>query len=115
VPERYDVARLDGYDIRLAPLATLVRSDPDSVYGIVASATHEELRRLYTQTWVGTYLPHPVVVETSDGKLRPALCYIAPTGEGQSPPPGYIDLIIGPAKQHGFPNWYVRRLESLRT
>ena len=39
VPERSEVARLDGYDIRIRPLANLVPSERDRVYGIVAPAT----------------------------------------------------------------------------
>jgi hypothetical protein len=57
VPERYEVAKLSGFDIRIQPLATLVRSDQHCVYGIVAQGTHEQLRRLYSQDWVGTYQP----------------------------------------------------------
>jgi hypothetical protein len=70
VPKRYEVARLSGFDIRIQPLATLVRSDQHCVYGIVALGTHEQLRRLYSQEWLGTYLPEPVLVETLDGKWR---------------------------------------------
>jgi len=47
VPERYEVARLHGYDIQIRPLANLVRSDGDTVYGIVALATHTDVERLY--------------------------------------------------------------------
>jgi hypothetical protein len=47
----------------------------------VASGTHEQLRRLYSQDWVGTYLPESALVETLDGKWRTAFCYIAPAGE----------------------------------
>ena len=47
VPERHEVARLAGFDITIRPLANPVRSDQHVVYGIVAAATHDELRRLY--------------------------------------------------------------------
>jgi hypothetical protein len=96
------------------PLATLVRSDQHCVYGIVAAGTHEELHRLYSQDWVGTYLPEAVLVETLDGKWRSALCYIAQAGEPQPAKDDYIDRIVGPAKQYGFPGWYIARLESFR-
>ena len=46
-PVSFDVARLDGFDIRIEPLANLVRSDGSAVYGVLAQATHEELDRLY--------------------------------------------------------------------
>jgi hypothetical protein len=113
-PDRFEVARLSGFDIRIEPLANLVRSDQHSVYGLVAQATHEELRRLYAQEWVGTYLPAPVLVETLDGKLRAAFCYIAPAQEKGAATNDYIDRIVTPARQHGFPEWYIARLESFR-
>lgn len=45
VPERWEVARLDGFDIRILPRASLVHSDQHYAYGIVATATHAELDR----------------------------------------------------------------------
>jgi hypothetical protein len=113
-PEQYEVARLYGFDIRIEPLANLVRSEEHCVWGIVAAATHEELRRLYAQDWVGTYLPEPVLVQTRDGKWRAALCYLAPAREPQPATDDYLDRIVGPARAHGFPDWYVARLERFR-
>jgi hypothetical protein len=115
VPERYEVAKLNGFDISIRPLATLVRSDQHCVYGIVALGTHEQLRRLYAQDWLGTYLPEPVLVETLDGKWRAAFCYIAPAGESRPAKNDYIDRIVGPARHHGFPGWYIAHLESFRS
>lgn len=117
VPDRYEVAKLSGFDIRISPLANLVCSDQHCVYGIVATATHDELRRLYDYArdgLGGTYLPEPVLAETRDGNLRPALCYIAPAMEPRRPTNDYIDRIVGPARQYGFPDWYVARLEGFR-
>jgi hypothetical protein len=114
VPERYEVARLSGFDIRIQPLATLVRSDQHCVYGIVASSTHEQLRSLYSQDWVGAYLPEAVLVETLDGKWRAAFCYLAPPGDSRPATNDYIDRIVGPARQFGFPAWYITRLERFR-
>src|SRR5262249_10880098 len=110
----YEVAKLSGFDIRIQPLATLARSDQHCVYGIVALGTQEQLRRLYSQGWVGMYLPEPVLVETLDGKLRAAFCYIAPTSESRPATNDYMDRIVGPAKHYGFPGWYIARLESFR-
>jgi hypothetical protein len=114
VPLQYEMAKLSGFDIRIQPLATLVRSDQHCVYGIVALGTHEQLRRLYAQDWVGSYFPEPVLVETLDGKWRPAFCYIAPVGDSRPATNDYIDRIVGPAKHYGFPSWYIARLESFR-
>jgi cation transport regulator ChaC len=114
VPERVEVARLNGFDIRIGPLANLVRSDRDCVYGIVTQATHAELERLYAQGWVSTYLPEAVLVETRDGRLLPALTYIKPHMDPAPAPDDYIDRIVGPARQQGFPSWYIERLEGFR-
>ncbi len=117
LPERYEVARLSGYDIRIQPLANLVRSDKDTVYGIVAPGTHEQLARLYAHAkdvLGGTYLPHPVLVQTLDGKWLPALCYIAPSMDSRPAAGDYVDRIVGPARRYGFPKWYIDRLESFR-
>ena len=118
VPEHYEVARLSGFDIRIQPLANLVRSDRHCVYGIVATATHDELERLYQHAehvLGGVYLPEAVLPETTDGNLRPALCYMAPTMESSPAKNDYIDRIVTPAKEYGFPAWYIERLESFRS
>jgi hypothetical protein len=47
VPERHEVARLSGFDIQIRPLANLVRAEQHCVYGILATATHGQLGRLY--------------------------------------------------------------------
>ena len=115
-PDRVEVARLGGFDIVVRPLANLIRSDQHSVYGILAKATHAELGRLYDyarDTLGGTYLPEAVLAETA-GAWRPALCYIAPHMEPGAPSNDYIDRIVIPARQHGFPAWYLARLEAFR-
>lgn len=112
--EQFEVAHLSGFDIRIQPLANLVHSDRHCVYGIVAAATHEELQRLYSQEWVGLYLPEAVLVQTLDGKWRAALCYLAPAPEPAPASNDYIDRIVGPAREYRFPDWYIARLESFR-
>jgi hypothetical protein len=78
----------------------------------VTGARHQSGR--HDRRWVGTYLPEPVLVETLDGKWRAALCYIAPAGESRPASNDYIDGIVRPAQEYGFPDWYVARLESFR-
>jgi hypothetical protein len=117
VPEQWQLARLNGFEICIQPRANLIRSNRDCVYGIVATATHAELARLYAHAKdvLGeAYFPEAVLVETLDGKWKPALCYIAPTMDRRPAANDYIDRIAGPAKEFGFPEWYVKRIESFR-
>jgi hypothetical protein len=117
VPEQWEVARLSGFDIRIQPRANLVRSERHCVYGILATATHAELERLYTHARdvLGeVYLPEAVLVQTTSGLWQSALCYLCPEMRPQPADNNYIDRIVGPARQFGFPEWYIARLESFR-
>jgi hypothetical protein len=116
-PAQWEVARLGGFDIVIRPRANLVRSEKHCVWGILATATHAELERLYAHAKdvLGeVYLPEAVLAETADGKWRPALSYIAPVMEPRPAANDYIDRIAGPAREYGFPERYVRRIESFR-
>jgi hypothetical protein len=117
VPEQWEAARLDGFDIRIQPRANLVPSDQHCVYGIVVTATHAELARLYAHARdvLGeTYLPEAVLVQTCAGLWRPALCYICPDMAPRQADNAYVERIIAPAREFGFPKWYIARLESFR-
>ena len=102
VPEEFEVAKLNGFDIRIQPLANLVPSNQHCVYRIMATVTHEELERLYVHAQDvlgGTYFPEAVLVETMVGKWIPALCYIAPSMEPKPPDDEYIDRMLGAGAQ----------------
>ncbi len=117
-PEKWEVARLPGFDICIRPRANLMRSEQHSVYGIAATGTHAELGRLYAHAKdvLGeTYLPEAVLVTTSEGKWLPALCYICPEMNPRAASNDYVDRIVGPASEYGFPGWYIERLESYRS
>jgi len=116
-PDKCEVARLAGFDICIRPRANLVRSNQHTVYGVLATATHAELARLYTHAKdvLGeTYLPEAVLTETLDEKSEPALCYLCPAMVPQPATNDYIDRILIPARKYGFPGWYLERLESFR-
>lgn len=118
VPDHVEVARLAGFDIRIQPRANLIRSDQHSVYGILATGTHGDLDRLYChakEVLGEVYLPEAIIAQKHDGTFRPALCYICPAMRERAPDPEYVDRIIAPARQYGFPLWYLQRLEALRS
>ena len=115
VPDRVEVARLPGFDIQIRPLANLVPSDEHTVYGILATATHAELDRLYDHArdvLGGVYLPRAVVAHTLAGALEPALCYIAPRLDPAPASQEYVRRIADPAREYGFPAWYLEKLEA---
>lgn len=113
-PAQWEVAVVSGFDISIRPRANLVQSAEHRVYGILATATHSELGRLYAHAKdvLGeTYLPQAVLAERPDGGFHPALCYIAPEMDPRPATADYVDRIVRPAKQFGFPEWYIQRLK----
>jgi hypothetical protein len=115
VPDRVEVARLPGFDLSIRPLANLLPSDEHTVYGILATATHAELDRLYKHAQRilgGTYLPRAVLAYTVSGQVEPALCYIAPSLASAPASADYVQRILKPARAYGFPAWYTKKIES---
>lgn len=115
-PDTLEVASVSGFDITIGPLANLVRSDRHVVYGVLAGATHEELSRLYDQAGhvLGgvVYLPEAVLCQTTSGAFVPALTYITHDLESSPASADYVERIAIPARAHGFPAWYVQRIEA---
>ena len=119
IPGQHEVATLPGFDIYIEPRANLVRDQMSMVYGILATATHDELDRLYTDHAKGklgeTYLPEAVVVLDSVGRLQPALTYIAPEMNKQPAEKDYVERIAIPAERYGFPADYIAKLRGFVT
>jgi cation transport regulator ChaC len=114
-PRDIEVASLHGWGITIAPLANVHPAEGETVYGILARATHAELERLYDhaeQVLGGVYLPRPVAIARRDGSLRAALCYVAPQMTVAVADPAYVARIVGPAREFGFPGWYVNHLHE---
>ena len=113
-PTEAQMARLDGWDIKIAPRATLIPSDGGSVFGVLAQMTHADLEKLYTKDWFGfgTYLPEAVLVADATGRLVPALSYIAWEMEGGTPSAEYIQKVVTVAQHLKFPDWYIDRVKS---
>ena len=115
VPNRFEVARLDDYDISIRPLANVFESKGRTVWGVVASATGQELDRLYAHArniLGGVYLPCPVSVSTGSETIEAALCYIADSLPEAPANADYVHRILAPARELGFPAEYIERLAS---
>ncbi len=57
VPKTVDTAELKNWSITFSPMATLVRSEGDSVYGTIAELSRDEVRMLYTRDDLKHYNP----------------------------------------------------------
>jgi len=116
IPDQFEVARLNSFDITIRPHANLIPSSQHCVYGILASGTHlmvNDVHATHARSINGeVYFPEAVLVETLDGKWKPALCYIAPQMQPRPADKEYIDHIITTARVFEFPEWYIERLEK---
>jgi hypothetical protein len=122
VLQQHEAARLFDYDVRARPLMTLVRAKDQLVYGISAHATQASLNRLYFERWPyadrpADYEPRAVIVHSAADDLKswPALCYITHNRVPAPPTDEHLRRVIEPARAYGFPDWYLARLEQLRT
>jgi cation transport regulator ChaC len=108
------MARLDGWELRIASRATIVPVPGVSVYGIVARLTHPEIEKLYTKDWFafGPYVPEAVQVTPASGDPVPALCYVAWQLADGKPGREYLDKMLSVAREYSFPEDYVRRIQS---
>src|SRR5688572_20765748 len=77
-PTNLRSASLTGFQIRIGNRATLVPEQSGHVFGLVASLTHNELERLYSEPSVQAYKAEAVLVHLSDGSDVPALCFNLP-------------------------------------
>ena len=113
-PADPQTARLDGWDLTIAPRATLIPAPERSVYGIAARLTHGELDRLYAKDFFGfgAYLPEAVLLTDAEGRALPALTYVAWQPEGGRPAPDYVEKILSVAREHAFPEEYVLHVRS---
>ena len=110
-PEVLRSAELRGFELRIGRRATLVRSVGGRVHGMLASLTHAELDRLYSDPSLTDYRPEAVIVDAPGAASIAALCYNlveAPSPEEHNP--DYAEQLRSLAQQLGFPFDYVRSI-----
>jgi hypothetical protein len=114
----FEVGRVNGYKLTIAPLANLDHKKQGIVYGILTQLMHDELDRLYQEhakgKLGGEYLPEAVIVYQLNGIYAPALCYISHKMKQATADPAYVDRILKPAQEYGFPKWYLNQIESFK-
>jgi Gamma-glutamyl cyclotransferase, AIG2-like len=115
-PERHEPAHVEDFELVISPLANILPSPGSAVHGILATATHTELERLYEDDMSplvgGHYRPQAVLAMTVDGHEVPALTYVSHDMAAAQPNRSYVDVIAGPARDYDFPKWYQEHIAS---
>jgi hypothetical protein len=115
IPTEVMAARLGGFELHVRPRANLTRPGRTFIYGALAAVTHDDLAKLYSnleEVFGLKYLPEPVLAETLDGTLRPALCYITPHMSDAPAEREYIAQLAACVRAMGHPEWYAEYVES---
>jgi len=110
VLKKVETAELKNWSITFSPMATLVRSEGDSVYGTIAELSQDQVRMLYTRDDLKHYNPVDITVATKRSKGVSAQCYISKPSTGQNPSEEYLRRVIQAAERLGFPPVYLARL-----
>lgn len=116
IPGEVVPAKVSGFELSIRPRANLAPAGRSSVYGALASLTHEDLANIYTnleKNFGLKYLPEAVLAETLEGLLRPALCYLMPQMSASPPDPSYVAQLAACVRTMGLPEWYAQYVESL--
>ena len=71
-------ASLKGFQLCIGDRATLLPAQSGHVFGLVASLSHAELERLYSEPSVQAYKPEAVLVQLLDGEDLTGLCFNLP-------------------------------------
>ena len=112
----FEVGHINGFELTISPLANLRPKNDGVVYGILTQLTHSELDRLYQDhakgKLGGNYLPEAVTVYQQNGTYTAALCYISHDMAASKADPAYVDRILKPATEYGFPEWYLNHITS---
>jgi hypothetical protein len=69
------VAFVPGFQLRIGNRATLVPISSERVFGVVASLSHSELERLYSEPGVQAYKPEAVLAHFLNGESLAVLCF----------------------------------------
>jgi hypothetical protein len=115
VPQTFETAELKDWSITFSPMATLVRSEGDSVYGMLAELLRTEARMLYSRDELTRYYPVDITVATARNKRMAAQCYISKPGIGEKPSVEYLQRVIRAAESLSFPAAYLARLRRTPT
>ena len=110
-------ARVADFEINIAPRVNLISKEGASVYGAIASVTHEDLRKIYSdleQRFGLRYLPEAVLAETmSEPRTTiPALCFIASKMTPGAADAQYVKELAACVRAMNLPESYALHIES---
>ena len=115
VPRTFETAELKNWSITFSPLATLIQSKGDSVYGVLAELSHTQAHTLYSREDMKPYHPVEIEIATKSDARVPVRTYISEPWAGQKPSVEYLQRVVRAAESLGFPQAYLAKLRRTQT
>ena len=106
------VASVPGFQLRIGTRATLVPAPSGRVFGLIASLSHNELERLYSEPSVQAYRPEAVLAYLTNGETLAALCFnlVEPPSSDEHNL-DYASKLRSLAERLNFPSDYVSSIQ----
>ena len=106
------VAFVPGFQLQIGNRATLVPIPSERVFGVVASLSHRELERLYSEPSVQAYKPEAVLAHLLNGGILAVLCFnLVEPPSADEHNPEYAAKLRALAAQLQFPFDYVSSIQ----
>jgi hypothetical protein len=111
-PTNLRLASVSGFQLRIGNRATLVPAQSGRVFGLIASLSHVELERLYSEPSVRAYRPEGVLASLSNGEVLAALCFNLPEPpSAEERNADYAAELRSLAERLNFPTEYVASIQ----
>ena len=101
-------ASVPGFQLRIGNRATLVPAQSGRVFGRIASLSHAELDKLYSEPNLQAYRPEAILAQLANGETLAALCFnlVEPLSLDERNPE-YVSTLRALAERLDFPADYV--------
>lgn len=108
-------ASVQGFELCIGNRATLVPEKSSCVFGMVASLSHAELERLYSEPSVQAYRAEALLAQLENGETIAALCFnlVDPPAPDERNPE-YAAKLRALAERLKFPRDYVASIQYAR-
>jgi Gamma-glutamyl cyclotransferase, AIG2-like len=112
IPTNLRSASVSEFQLRIGNRATLVPSQGGRVFGLVASLSHVDVERLYSESSMSAYRPEAVLVHLSNGEVLAALCFNLPDPpSAEERNADYASKLHSLAERLNFPAEYVASIQ----
>ena len=111
-PENPELARLEGYGLRIGERATLIKSEHETVYGLVVTMPSNQLNQLYGEDSVADYEPESAVALNASNDAISCVVYNLSVVKIKGCNIIYARSLSAVAQQIGLPSEYISEIKT---